>query len=200
MVGWSAPGHTGSRCHGCPGPRPSICRASIYVPLPMLSSVGLQPRLFALSSGNAKPFTCPWFSVPAFVMRGKEKNHGVLWLYRAGGVGVRPKLHLGDWARDHVQIWSPYVEEAPFPNLLPHVTQPCPIPALTLLLRTTGDFLSHRSGQTLSSQHAPPDAHCPRGKSSSNQRPAWGRLPQAIGPHLLPFPIQQGPSGGLGAP
>lgn len=85
------------------------------------------------------------------------------------------KTTLGDRARGHLQVPSSPGAEA----ITPTTHHPALLPGMA------GTFLNHRSHQTLSSLYAPSAAHCPQGKSSSNQR-AWGSLPRPTGSHLLP--------------
>ena len=154
------------------------------------SLVGLLPRLFVISSGNDKSLV---LRIPAFTVKGKEKNHGYPWLYRARGVGKTPRLSLGNRVGVHLWIWSPHGEDAPVPNLLAQLTQPCLIPALVLLPGMARTFLNHRSDQTRSSQHPPAAVHCPQHKSDS--RAQCGRAcPRPGDLTIFPFPPGEAPT------
>lgn len=134
-----------------------ICRASNDLSLPLLGSVGFQPkslvglqlkslvgllRLFVVSSRNDQSLV---LRIPALTVKGKEKNYGDPWLYRARGVEKTPRLSFGNSVGVHLWIWSPHGEDAPVPNLLAQLTQPCLIPALVLLPGIARTFLNHRS-------------------------------------------------------
>lgn len=122
----------GQRCKEGAGLRLSVCRASNHLSLPLLGSVGfqpkslvgLEPRLFAVSSGNDKSLV---LRIPAFTVRVKRRT------MEARRVGEAPKLSSGNRVGVHLWIWTPHGEDTPVPNLLAQLTQPWLIPALVLL-------------------------------------------------------------------
>ena len=154
------------------------------------SLVGLLPRLFVVSSGNDKFLV---LRIPALTVKGKEKNHGDPWLYRARGVGKTPRLSFGNRVGVHLWIWSPHGEDVPVPNLLAQIIQPCLIPALVLLPGMARTFLNHRSDQTLSSQHPPAAVHCLQHKSDSRAQ-CGGACPRPGDLTIFPFPPGEAPT------